>query len=390
MRVLFTAWAWPSHLYAMVPLAWAMRAAGHEVLVACQPSLMPAAERTGLPCAQVGADVDSVDMVRGYALPTRRFGTPATAPSNGRAPRALRMFQANAEAMVDDLVRLVREWRPALVVHDPTAWAGPVAAAVAGVPAVRHLYGADLVHRARRFLPELLAPMGERHGLDDLDPMGAATIDPFPSGVQVEVDYRPTPIRYVPYNGSGAAPVLGPAVKPRVCVTWGTTMARVHARRFLAGEVARALAGPDIEVVVAVTAAQRPLLGFLPDGVRVVEGAPLHALLPSCDLLVAHGGAGTSLTGLAAGLPQLLVPQLPDHDAHATRLVRAGVAAHLAPDDAGPAELREHAHRLLHDERAKEAALRLRQEIADRPAPAAVVPLLEELAAGRALQTAGG
>ncbi|GGO82141.1 nucleotide disphospho-sugar-binding domain-containing protein [Nonomuraea cavernae] len=383
MRMLVTAWAWPSHLYAMVPLAWAMRAAGHDVLVACQPSLMAVAERTGLPCARVGSDVDSVDMVRGYALPTRRFGTPeAAASANGGAPRALRMFQANAEAMVDDLVRLAREWRPGVIVHDPTAWAASIAAAVAGVPAVRHLYGADLVHRARRFLPELLAPMAERHGLDDLEPLGAATVDPFPAGVQVEVDYRPTPIRYVPYNGPGQAPRLGPSNRPRVCVTWGTTMARVDSRRFLAGEVVRALASPEVEVVAAVTAAQRTLLGPVPEGVRVVEGAPLHALLPSCDLLVAHGGAGTSLTGLAAGLPQLLVPQLPDHQAHANRLVRAGAADLLPPDEADPAELRERALRLLHDERARQAAARLRQEIADRPAPAAVVPWLERVAAG--------
>ncbi|MGP3936599.1 nucleotide disphospho-sugar-binding domain-containing protein [Nonomuraea sp. KM88] len=383
MRVLFTAWAWPSHLYAMVPLAWAARAAGHDVLVACQPSLTAAARRTGLPYAVVGSDVDSVDLVRGYALPTRRFGTPPVPPgplTNGRAPRALRMFQANAEAMVDDLVRLAGEWRAGLVVHDPTAWAAPVAAAAAGVPAVRHLYGADLVHRARRFLPELLAPMAERHGLDDLDPLGAATIDPFPAGVQVEVDYRPTPIRYVPYNGAGADPRLGPADRPRICVTWGTTMARVDARRFLARDAVSALAGPEAEVVAAVTAGQRPLLGALPEGVRVVEDAPLHAVLPSCDLLVAHGGAGSSLTGLAAGLPQLLVPQLPDHEAHATRLVRAGAAELLPPDDAGPAELRERALRLLHDERAKEAAARLREEIAARPAPAAVVPQLERIA----------
>ncbi|RBQ20801.1 protein IroB [Spongiactinospora rosea] len=381
MRVLFTSWAWPSHLYAMVPLAWAMRAAGHEVLVAGQPSLAVAAAHAGLPYAPIGSDVDSVGMVRGYALPTRRFGTPPALPSNGRGPRALRMFQVNAEAMVDDLVELAREWRPRLVVHDPTAWAGSIAAAAIGVPAVRHLYGADLMHAARPFLAGLLAPMGERHGLEDLDPLGAATIDPYPADVQVDVDYEPVPLKYVPYNGPGITPRLRPAARPRVCVTWGTTIARVDPERFLAGDVVRALASPEVEVVAAVTAAQREWLGPVPEGVRIVQDAPLHAVLPGCDLLVAHGGAGTSLTGMAAGLPQLLVPQLPDHEAHATRLARTGAAVLLPVDQAGPAELRERALGLLHDARAGAAAARLREEIAARPAPADVVPLLEEVAA---------
>jgi len=39
MRVLFTSWAWPTHLYAMVPLARACRAAGHDVVVASPPAL---------------------------------------------------------------------------------------------------------------------------------------------------------------------------------------------------------------------------------------------------------------------------------------------------------------------------------------------------------------
>ena len=87
MRVLFTTWAWPSHLYAMVPLARACAAAGHEVLVASQPALRREIERCGLPAAVVGADVDAVAMVRGYALPS-------TAAPSGPRERSERQERA--------------------------------------------------------------------------------------------------------------------------------------------------------------------------------------------------------------------------------------------------------------------------------------------------------
>ena len=82
MRVLFTTWAWPSHLYALVQLAWACRSAGHEVLVASQPELLDEIIRTGLPGVAVGADVDAVELVRGYVLPSKE----AQAGGRGQAP----------------------------------------------------------------------------------------------------------------------------------------------------------------------------------------------------------------------------------------------------------------------------------------------------------------
>jgi UDP:flavonoid glycosyltransferase YjiC (YdhE family) len=58
MRVLFTTFAWPSHYYPMVPLAWALRLAGHEVRMTSQPELLPTMRASGLPVTPVGTDVD--------------------------------------------------------------------------------------------------------------------------------------------------------------------------------------------------------------------------------------------------------------------------------------------------------------------------------------------
>ncbi len=166
-------------------------------------------------------------------------------------------------------------------------------------------------------------------------------------------------------------------------VTWGHTMARLDPALFLAGHAARAVAAlPGTETVLAVTAAQRPLLGEVPDGVRVVTDAPLHTVLGDADLVVAHGGAGTVLTGLRAGAPLLLVPQLPDHAGHAARVLAAGAGEVLTRDEADAERLRDAAAGLLDPERGAErraAARTLRDGMLAQPAPAAaLVGELEE------------
>ncbi|APU14255.1 MULTISPECIES: nucleotide disphospho-sugar-binding domain-containing protein [Actinoalloteichus] len=383
MRVLFTTWAWPSHLYAMVPLAWACRAAGHEVLVVSQPELAREMISTGLPSATVGADVDAADLVRGYVLPSARSEElTGQAKQTGKGPRAMRMFLAHAESMVDDLVTLARDWRPDLIVHEPTALAGPIAASAIGVPSVRHLYGTDLLLRARGILPELLAPLGERHELTDLEPFGVATVDPTPTSLQVPTDYRRIPMRYVPFNGSGPAVVPLPArtSRPRVCVTWGHTMAKLDPSLFLLPEILSALGTSDVEVVAAVSAAQRPLVDDVPDNATVLVDTPVDAILPSCDLLVGHGGAGTILTTLSHGLPLLLVPRLPDHAGHSGQVRAAGVGEVLDPGDLTPETLRESVDRVLAGH-APDRARAVAEEMRVSAPPADVVAELAALAA---------
>ncbi|MET0425597.1 MAG: nucleotide disphospho-sugar-binding domain-containing protein [Actinoplanes sp.] len=381
MRLLFTTWAWPSHLYAMVPLAWACRAAGHDVVVASQPALREAIEATGLTAVEVGTDVDAAGMVRGYVLPAESAAGagPVAAPRTGRGPRALAMVLANAVSMADDLVDFAKGWRPDVVVYDPTAMAGVVVAAAAGVPAVRHLYGTDLMQRARGMLPELLAPVAERHGVSEFDPFGTLTVDPWPESLQLPGVPHRVGLGYVPFNGPGALPRALPdrGGRTRALVTWGHTIGRVAPERFPVTAVAEALAA-DLDVVVAVSGEQSRLLGELPDGVTVLTDVPLHHLTGEADLVVSHGGAGTILTALHAGLPLLLIPQLPDHTGHAARVLARGAGQVLTYDELSAARLRAEVTELLSG-RAPEAAAAVRAEILGGKPPATVVAELPAL-----------
>jgi UDP:flavonoid glycosyltransferase YjiC (YdhE family) len=69
----------------------------------------------------------------------------------------------------------------------------------------------------------------------------------------------------------------------------------------------------------------------LPDGIRHVVYAPFSRLLPRVAALAHHGGIGTSSQGMAAGVPQLVMPLGHDQFDNAARMGRLGVARTLVP-----------------------------------------------------------
>jgi UDP:flavonoid glycosyltransferase YjiC (YdhE family) len=392
MRMLFTTWAWPSHYLPMVPLAWAARAAGHEVRVASQPALADTIARSGLTGTLVGRDLDITERFRRdvFALIDRNWKAITPADIQLMGERATAMFMDLAEAMTGDLVAFAQAWRPDVVVYDPLTYAGPIAAAVLGVPAVRHLFGPDQPPTA--FEHAGLRPLLDRYGLDGLDTLGALTVDPCPPSLSMPGPEHRQHTRYIPYNGPGIVPawLREPPEKPRICVSWGTSTVKFcGAHHYLAGDMALAARELDVEVVVAVSAADRPLLGELPGDVRVVEALPLNLLLPSCAAIVHQGGAGTTLTAAVSGVPQLVVPCLPDQLLNITRLAGVGAGACLLrkgrPIEALRAEATSVLAELIDGPTHREAATLLSHEIAEQPPPGVAVARIDTLTKAGAL-----
>jgi UDP:flavonoid glycosyltransferase YjiC (YdhE family) len=69
----------------------------------------------------------------------------------------------------------------------------------------------------------------------------------------------------------------------------------------------------------------------LPPSVRHFGYAPFSLLLPRAAALVHHGGIGTVAQGLAAGIPQLVMPLSYDQPDNAVRLQELGVGKALPP-----------------------------------------------------------
>ena len=217
------------------------------------------------------------------------------------------------------------------------------------------------------------------------------SVDPSPPSLRLPVDGECLQQQYVPYNGHGEQPrwLLAPREKQRVCITWGHSVLRAAAA---VGRIAMdpfldailAISALDVEVVLATSARHVELLGDLPDGVRVAESAPLHLVLPHCDLIVHQAGDGTALTAAAVGVPQLAITSKPDPALTADRLSGFGAACHLryqelGHDPAGTQLIRATAEKMLADSAFTVAAGWLRQEILRQPTPAETIDTITAL-----------
>jgi rhamnosyltransferase subunit B len=88
------------------------------------------------------------------------------------------------------------------------------------------------------------------------------------------------------------------------------------------------------------------LPALLPSGVRHFDYVPFSMVLPRAAVLVHHGGIGTAAQGIAAGVPQLVVPSAHDQPDNAVRIHRLGIGDFLLPKYYKTANVIEHMKRL--------------------------------------------
>ncbi|MEV0001599.1 nucleotide disphospho-sugar-binding domain-containing protein [Micromonospora sp. NPDC050980] len=407
MRVMCTVSAWPSHYYPMVPVLWALRAAGHEVLVACPPSQAGPVSRAGLTPAPELGELAIPFLARLRNVWDAQAGTwpydwVPPHPVTGADMSSLAEFgyadfaRASRQLIAEPVARggqaaidLARRWRPDLILHEPLSMEGLLAARVVGVPSAVHLWGPVGTHEddpAIRAVVEY--PVGSftphRAGPLTLDTV-THVIDPCPAGLAPPVDATRLAVRYTPYNGPGTMPtwVLEPPERQRVTVVWGSSLTAMFGPPSLAVRlILAALADLDVEVLVGVAGQDLDGVGPTPANVRLLDGVPLHVALPGSAAVVHHGGAGCLMTSVAAGVPQLVLPTGMDQPANAARLAATGAAIRLPRAEATVQRIRDAVTSLLDVPEHRRAAQRLAARNEERPTPAGLVTDLEKLAAG--------
>jgi len=114
-----------------------------------------------------------------------------------------------------------------------------------------------------------------------------------------------------------------------------------------------------------------------------VPYASLAALLPRSRALVHHGGIGTGLEAVAAGIAQLIVARAADHHDNARRFVRAGVAVSVPVGRFDAASAADAMRGLLASETIATACRRLQAQLAAADPAPALCAYAEELAALR-------
>jgi UDP:flavonoid glycosyltransferase YjiC (YdhE family) len=376
MRVLVVATSGAGHITPLVPLIDALVAAGDDVLVMSGPEARVVVEKTSARFEQVGVSVDEV-MAR---LAARTRG----APGDGLPPeRILHYFLPRAfgeiavDEMIDDVLRVGRDFGPDVVVFEAFALAGPLAADVLGVPAITHLFGPIPPLDAVVLANDAVSPIWRAHGRSVPGWAGMfreLTIQICPPSLEVAdvpvgatMQLRPTVLPKAPPSRKD---------RPLVYVTFGTLF---NANLDLFRLVLDALADEPIDVVATVGRDQDPsaLLPH-PANARVERFVPQADLLPTCSAIVHHGGAGTMFGALAHGVPQVIVPQGADNFEHAAMCASAGVSVSLQPDELDRATLVDAVRRVLGEARFAAASERCAVEIAAMPDASAVVESVRE------------
>jgi len=120
----------------------------------------------------------------------------------------------------------------------------------------------------------------------------------------------------------------------------------------------------------------------VPPNAVVERYIPQALLLPHCSAVVSHGGSGSVLATLAAGLPMLLVPQGADQFENAAHAARIGAARVLRPDELNEEAARATVISLLGEESYRASAQSVAAEIAAMPPPEELVPVLIDFASG--------
>jgi UDP:flavonoid glycosyltransferase YjiC (YdhE family) len=411
MRVVFTVSDWTTHWRPMIPLGWALQAAGLEVRVICPPYQTEPAVSAGLTPVEILHPGELITKARMHNHINARHGhwpyaelPPAldTGMPVGsldeydpqvwmeeNAGRLIGIGRRNADAAVE----FARWWQPDLVMHDLMSLEGPLLGRVLDIPAVLSLWGpvgpSDEVPGVPG-IPFIAPDAGrsfQRYGVGEMSKdVFEYVLDSSPAAIAVPVPGERLPMRYIPYNGPGPFPtwLREPPAKPRVCVVWGTSVSTCFGPvSFPVPRLVEALSGLDVEVVFTVTGPDSERIGELPANMRSMSNVPLNLLLRTCDLVVHHGGGGAATTGLAAGIPQLALPPGGDQEAIGARLEAAGVALSRHNAEATAEWMRESVEKLLGDPAYRETARSLAAEMAAYPTPAQIVGTLQAVVDGR-------
>jgi MGT family glycosyltransferase len=303
---------------------------------------------TMIPAAMFGAEVRgvrSVIVMHGpYMIPRPDIPPLGTGWMPARGPLG-RLRDRSAAAVT---LAVFRTWMPAL---------NRVRAEV-GLPPVRGLPG--LMARADRVLV-----------------CSSPSYDFGSGSVPANVRYVGPQLDDDPGEGSGEWRAGEPG-QPLVLVGLSSTVMRQEA---LLQRAADALGQAQVRGLVTTGPAVDPAVISAPPDVTVTRWVRHADVLPHCSAVITHGGHGTVMKALIAGVPLIVVPLGRDQPDNAGRVVHAGAGIRLRKN-ATVSALRTAISRVIEDPRYRAAAQHMAARLAAERDDDRAVDELERLLAG--------
>jgi len=389
MRMLFSSVAGFGSLHPLIALARAARTAGHDVAIATGEVQRSTIERLGFAFLPAGPNPLAEMLRRHPDVPV-----PPVGDEGGRQVMQLMFGGIYAELMLPGLLAACRAWRPEVIVRGHLALAPMIAAEELDIPhvAIEEASSGELATREAMLAEPLERWQRERRLPAHLDLASLRRylwLVPFPPSLRHDgAPFGPTARRIQPLIFNEKHDSIPPTwldalpTGPVVHVSLGTFAQRPELLR----KIVDGLAEEPFTVVLATgPATVAEALGTLPANVISVPFVPHSLLLPRCDALITHAGAGSLITGIMAGLPMVLVPLFGDQPPNAACAVRAGAGIMLDADTLSPQSVRCATREVLAEPRYRESVQRVRAEAKGLPDHAEAVRWLEHVAEHRQL-----
>lgn len=345
MRVLITTNRGAGHVGPILPFAHAFQRAGDEVLIAAPVSARALVLGAGM---------------RLHALPDPPGDEIAAVmapfpwlPPQEQSARMMRDVFAgiNARASLPRTLRAVADYRPDVVLSEPTEYAGRLAAERFGVPFARiGIMAAATEDWAAPIVAPALDEHRERLGIWHLgDPTPYLTVFPEPleePGTAGDV------LRFrEPASDPWPLPDWwGGDTRPLVYATYGSVLPTMPEFAEIFRATVETLGELPVRALFTVgTEVDLDRLAPAPANVRVERWVPQSRVMPYADAVIGHGGSGTTRLALAAGVPSVVFPSFADQPRNAQRVAELGAGIALpALDGLADAVMRvltEPAHR---------------------------------------------
>ncbi|MEU4894141.1 glycosyltransferase [Streptomyces sp. NPDC044780] len=409
MRVLFTTLGSPSHGRAQLPLARALAAAGHQVLVVTTPTLAPVFERDDV---RVTAGFDDLNPGTFLGSALAEEAGPDGPPDLDRMEAQERQaFQVRvitkvlsgqmASTLLDAVLPLARDFRPDLILRDGMDLGSCLVAETLGIPQLSTPSGSANTYDPAVLLPGLNA-LRDRHGL-------ATSDDPASLVPHGRIDYVPPAFSFSQHLPASWAyrqtvdvdrgAVLPrwvaelPTDRPMVFAAIGTAlpMIRDQEREDASASV---MPMPDpVDTLRAMVQGISQLEGCtvvlstsgipvdtdgVPAHVHITDRLPQPLLLESVDLFLTHGGFNSIREAMRTATPLAVLPQFGDQPGNARRVQELGLGRHIT--DTTPDGIATVCREVLADDGIRATARRARLEMLALPEIESAVPDLEKIA----------
>ncbi len=385
MKILVTSCPTYGHFFPLVPICWALRGAGHEVLAAMPGKFSTVASSSGVNAIQISEENPFYSRDNQAAQPPIELHDYANSDHKARVIAAvlhhvIDTYVPLSFGTADSIVELAKSWQPDLVLHTPWEYSGPLAATLLDIPRVSHSWGVGLPEELAAAERDALRPLLDKWGVERLRD-AAYHLDICPPSLQYKaVPENTRTMRYIPFNGSSPVEpwLMRPPKRTRVCVSIGSVPIE-NGHGNLLVNVIEALGGMNVEGIVLTGGINVPA-ERIPDNVQLIaNNIPLKHVLQTCDLVIHHGGSGSTMTSTSFGLPQLAIPQMCDQFRHAERLAdsRAGIA--LTSVTPSPTDIRDAAAELLSNRLYRDSVAHMRAEIRGLTHPGDMVARLGQL-----------